>query len=82
MEIILGKDGIVKLNKYGKRILFVIDEKKKIVGSLSDGDIRKALLKGSKLHQPLKKIINRNIKPKRPMLELIKLVSKSFNCLE
>ena len=74
------KDGIVKLNKYGKRILFVIDEQKKIVGSLSDGDIRKALLKGSKLHQPLKKIINRKfifIKKKNELKIKIKILKKN-----
>ena len=43
------KDAIIQLNKYGKRILFVVDKDNSAMGSLSDGDIRKGLLKGLQL---------------------------------
>ena len=33
------------LNVSGKKCLFVVDKKKKILGTLTDGDIRKTILK-------------------------------------
>lgn len=54
------KDAIIKLNKYGKRILFVIDKKNRAIGSLSDGDIRKALLKNLTINNEIFKAVNKN----------------------
>ena len=49
------------LRDVSKLTLFVFDENKKIVGSLTDGDIRRSLTNGSKLSDPilrtLKKIL-------------------------
>ena len=38
------KDALKKMSIEGKKCLIVIDDKKKFLGTLSDGDIRKACL--------------------------------------
>ena len=43
-------------------ILFVINEKNKLIGSISDGDIRRGLLKGFSLDDKVTEIINSNPK--------------------
>jgi len=41
------KDGLIKLNKLGKdAILFVVDESENLIGSLTDGDVRRGLING------------------------------------
>ena len=55
------KDIIKNLNKTALQVCFVI-KKKKLIGTISDGDIRRALLKGFSLNDKISKIINR--KPK------------------
>ncbi|MBP0726729.1 nucleotidyltransferase family protein [Bacillus sp. RG28] len=42
------------------QIAFVINEYSQLVGSVTDGDIRRAILKGSTLHEPVGKIMNEN----------------------
>ncbi len=55
-------DGIKKLNKTKKKILFVINKNKKLIGSLSDGDLRFGLQKNFGLKEKIKKFCNRKIK--------------------
>lgn len=50
----------INLNTYG--ICFVIDEKKRLIGSISDGDIRKKILKGINLNTQADKIMNLKVK--------------------
>ncbi len=40
------------------RIAFIVDEKNKVLGSVSDGDCRRALIKGKKLETPVTEIMN------------------------
>jgi dTDP-glucose pyrophosphorylase len=42
------------------RIAFVVDNNNKVLGSVSDGDCRRALIKGKKLDSPVTEIMNRN----------------------
>jgi len=51
---LLYKESISRL------ILFVTDGDDKILGSLTDGDIRRALVKNQNLNQPLSEICNKN----------------------
>ena len=44
------------LNKTAKKTLVVIDKNKKLLGTLSSGDLRKALLKGKNLNSKIEKI--------------------------
>jgi len=54
------KDALKQLSKSGNKCLVVIDEKEKFKGTLSDGDVRKAILKGKKIIEPIKSIYNNN----------------------
>ena len=54
------RDAAKNLNKSSLKIVLLIDASGKFVGTISDGDIRRALLKGENLDSPLNKIINRN----------------------
>ena len=44
-------EALFKINKYGNRILFVTDKKNQYLGSLTDGDIRRSILKKIKLNE-------------------------------
>ena len=48
------------LNKTAKKTLVVIDKNKKLLGTLSSGDLRKALLKGKNLNSKIEKIYKKN----------------------
>ena len=41
------KDALKKLTKEGEKCLVVVDKENKLLGTLSDGDVRKAILKGN-----------------------------------
>lgn len=47
------------LNISSSKILFVVDRDGKLVGSLTDGDIRRAILNGIGFKQPISKIMHR-----------------------
>lgn len=53
------KEAILKLNKNGEKCLIVADKKRKLLGTLSDGDIRKSLLKGLSIKSKIKNIYNK-----------------------
>ena len=49
-----------KLNKNSMQILFVINKKKKFLGAITDGDIRRSLIKKIQITSKLKEVINKN----------------------
>lgn len=52
---------ISQIEKNGRGIVYVQNLKdKKIIGSITDGDVRRALLKGVKIHEKISKCYNRN----------------------
>ena len=53
------KETLRKMNNLGEKCLLVVD-KSKFIGTLSDGDIRKALLKNISLNKKIKNIYNQN----------------------
>lgn len=54
-------DALLKLNILGKNaILFVINSESKLVGSLTDGDVRRGLLKGITIDKPIFEILQPN----------------------
>lgn len=59
--ILLGskiKDALVQLNELNlDNILFVVDEENKLIGALTDGDIRRGLIKGIGIDSPVDQII-------------------------
>jgi CBS domain-containing protein len=51
-------DALETLNKLGSEpIAFVVNQDQKLIGSLTDGDIRRALLKGIDMHDKVDQII-------------------------
>lgn len=55
------RDALEKINQIldASLTLFVIDESEKMVGTLTDGDIRRALLQGHDLQAPIDKFMNK-----------------------
>ena len=55
------KEALKILNDCGEKCLLVIDNNHKLKGTLSDGDIRKAILNGKNINSSIKESYNRNI---------------------
>ena len=51
---------ILNLDKCGIKIVLVVNQSTELVGTISDGDIRRGLLKGLDLESPIKSIIRHN----------------------
>lgn len=47
------RDALEKIDKAGSRMVLVVDEQQRLLGSLSDGDVRRALLRGVTLTDPV-----------------------------
>jgi dTDP-glucose pyrophosphorylase len=54
------EEAILLLNDVGLRIVLVIDSEDKLIGTISDGDIRRGLLKSLGLKDPIDSIVNFN----------------------
>ena len=54
-------DAVKKINSSKIKTIFVVNEKNKFVGTISDGDIRRALIKKLNLKTKLKKILTKKI---------------------
>ena len=90
-EHILHKDATLKmaltaLNKLGSdAILFVVNENKKLIGSLTDGDVRRGLLKGRSIEDNVMGYIRANPKSIRKkqycVQEIIALRDQNFKIL-
>ena len=48
------------LNELKVKVLFIIDSKDKLIGTVTDGDIRRAILNGNDLSEPILTAINKN----------------------
>ncbi len=53
-------DAIKSLNNSGLKIVLVLTKKNKLAGTIVDGDVRRGLLKGINLKDPIIKIMNKN----------------------
>ncbi len=51
-------DAIKALNKLKSKVLLVVDDNKKLIGTITDGDIRRALLKSENLNLECIKVMN------------------------
>jgi len=64
-QAILPEDSLIgqaifNLDKCGIKIVLVVNQSTELVGTISDGDIRRGLLKGLDLESPIKSIIRHN----------------------
>ena len=55
------RDALVKINKNLNKCLIVVDKSNKLKGAISDGNIRRGLLKGLTLENNIKNIYTKNI---------------------
>lgn len=72
-------DALQKLDKLKIKVLFVVDKNNKIIGSLSEGDIRRSLIKGFNVKSSILPIVN--LKPdiiKNSELKNIKNIKKQL----
>jgi len=56
----LIKDALKKLSVTGEKCLMVTDQDNRLLGTISDGDLRKAILKGANINTSIEKIFNQN----------------------
>jgi len=54
------KEAVNSLDDSALKIILVVDEEYHLVGTISDGDIRRALLRGLTLMSPIKDVLNNN----------------------
>jgi len=57
-----AKEAITRINEMGEinNVLFVVDEKMKLLGTLTDGDIRRGFLKEKTINDPVETFMNPN----------------------
>jgi len=69
------------INKMGSRIALVLDDNEKLLGIATDGDIRRSLLKGHALNEPIYNIMNSNpviAKEKMSREEMVEMISDHY----
>lgn len=86
VESALIKDALLKLNSLAlDSILFIVNKSNKLIGSLTDGDVRRGLLNGFKIEDRVTEIMNGNPKfiflNKRNIDEIIKLRESNFKII-
>lgn len=54
------KDALKALDKGAEHIVFIVDERSVLLGTLSDGDVRRAILQGVGLECPVEDVYNRS----------------------
>ncbi|MBK0401707.1 nucleotidyltransferase family protein [Adhaeribacter sp. BT258] len=59
-----GREAIIQLDraKIGSKALFIVDENGKLLGTLTDGDIRRGLIAGKDIDASVENFINRNFR--------------------
>ncbi|MGE5605234.1 MAG: CBS domain-containing protein, partial [Bacteroidota bacterium] len=56
------RDAIKQLNENRMQILVVVDGESKLLGTVTDGDVRRTILNGVNLEEPVDRIMNKNPK--------------------
>lgn len=77
------RDAYKNLEKTGLQIIFICSENEKLIGTITDGDIRRGMLKGISLSEKTSKIVNKNpiISKKKINFEIAKKIMQ-FNRIE
>ena len=53
------KKAMETINQHGLGIVFIVDENERLIGVATDGDIRRAILKGVSINAPISEVMNR-----------------------
>lgn len=54
------KQAMQKLNETAEKIIFIVDEGDRLLGTITDGDVRRGIIKGLKVTDSIESIIHRN----------------------
>jgi dTDP-glucose pyrophosphorylase len=54
------KQAMQRLNETAEKIIFVVDEGDRLLGTITDGDVRRGIIKGLKVTDSIESIVNRN----------------------
>lgn len=54
------KDSLVRINSLKFKILLMIDESRRLVGTVTEGDIRRGLISGLQLNDKIESVVNRS----------------------
>ncbi len=72
-----------KISKSGEKILIVVDKNKKLLGTITDGDIRRSILKNNDLTKSIKSVFNSHpiyfLKEKISREKILKILLKKKN---
>lgn len=66
------KQAMQKLNDTGERILFIVDNENRLIGTLTDGDIRRGIVNGAEFSDAIEKIMQKqfiSVKTRTPDIE-------------
>ncbi len=78
-------DAIINLNKSSLKIVLVIDSNDTLIGTITDGDIRRGLLKGVNASSPIETIVKKDplvVPPDMPRSSVIQLMKANiFNSI-
>jgi len=59
-DTISVKDALKQLDKTAEKVLLVVDDAQRLIGALTDGDIRRYILKGGDLLNAINGVYKRN----------------------
>lgn len=66
------EDTLIVIDKSGQKIALIVDAQDHLLGILTDGDFRRAILRGVTIHEPVEKIMNKTpITIKKSMVKKI-----------
>ncbi|APD93341.1 alcohol dehydrogenase [Alteromonas mediterranea] len=68
-------DAVKRLDEGAKRILIVVDKHDRLIGTVTDGDIRRALIRQTELTTPISEIMNTNPKSATHAWSRLRLLS-------
>ena len=63
------RQAISNLDQFALKIVLVVDKNNKLIGTVSDGDIRRGLLKGFNLDSPIVSVVHHDVLVVPPDME-------------
>jgi len=77
-------DAIENLNQVGIKLVLCVDKELRLLGSVSDGDIRRGLLRGLSLQDPVRGVINSSplVVPEGTEFEVVRAIMRANKVLQ